>query len=294
MNERGVVDYIANFNHFDFYVDLFRKYFKVFTPATHKESVLSEVQRVLQQFMFSILDYKQTDARCIRNAKDIVFSHWKFTVKNFGYLVQEFSSFIFFSSLQSIYEVHMYFDKEDIMHLYKTMLQYLGKIELNQEQTRHVLTFLIICPNFNPEMIKQVRNFLYKRLFANGNLDMYFEYLTKLLNVFKQFSFDSEKPERITVESELLRLNHGYNRVITTDYSGLDLFRRLVFFTDLFPRSRQLSGLSPDIATLFLANIYRLSNALTYSYRKPNKNFASFDRKSDQSQIDLKIMLQIL
>jgi len=88
----------------------------------------------------------------------------------------------------------MYFDKEDIQHLYKTMLSYLSKIELDHEQIRHVLTFLIICPNFNSEMIKQVRNFLYKRLFLNGNLDMYFEYLTKLLIIFKQFSFDPETP----------------------------------------------------------------------------------------------------
>jgi len=98
MNDRKVLDYITEFNHFDFYIDLFRKYFKVYTPATHKEQILSEVQRVLHQFMYSILDYKQINTRSIRNAKDIVFTHWKFTLKNLNYLLEN-PTFIFFNSL---------------------------------------------------------------------------------------------------------------------------------------------------------------------------------------------------
>jgi UDP-galactopyranose mutase len=91
---------------------------------------------------------------------------------------------------------------------------------LTQEQSRYILTFFIICPNFDENCISQSRSFLFKKVFFNNNLDRYFEYLTKLLINFKKFEFETGDLNSIIDQPQSITLNYGNNRILSAEYTG--------------------------------------------------------------------------
>lgn len=141
IREKESLEYILDFKHFDFYVNLFRKYFKVFNPTTHDRDTMLEVQSIMGLFSDNILNEKRLcndvrkkikifinfEIKSMIVLNQILFSNWKFLLKNFKFFCSELENNTGFNCLSYIHKQFIYLSSENIARLYKAMFHYCEK-----------------------------------------------------------------------------------------------------------------------------------------------------------------------
>ena len=81
IQEQFTLGYIMHYNHFDFFIDLFRKYLKNFDQSTNDRQIMLQVQSIMNLFFNNIMEHKINDKQ-VKIVDFESFDFWSFFGNN--------------------------------------------------------------------------------------------------------------------------------------------------------------------------------------------------------------------
>lgn len=143
-----------------------------------------------------------------------------------------------------------------------------------------------MCPLNQKGKKDFAKKFFFEKFLKNSDLDFYFEFLTKLIEPFNKVKKLKGFHDLFSTDC-IVKLNQGYGQVITLQFTSYDLFRRILFFLEMFPEGKNFKFMDKDISTGLLKNLESFYINMVVNFPKEPRLNQTMDCGIKQTKVNV-------